>query len=425
LNHNCRTTKQTFLRRDFLLLAFLIIVIAPTLAAQQASDTMPADTVVADSILVARTPAPPISVTVHDLPNDAGGSIKVNWGLSPDDVAGGKARKYRILRAETIDGQRQEFTEIGDVTSGATEFIDGNATSDVEFYYKVMAVNFLSEDNETIWEATSESDEAGPVKSSAQWFDWRRINVFVGVIVLCGFILYYINQAKAGKKLFIRKIAGLEAVDEAVGRATEMGKKIFYIPGTQDMDNVQTIAGVTILGRVAEMAAQYETWLEVPVSRSLVLVTAKEVVKEAYTKVGRPDAYQEDQVHYLTDDQFGYAAGIDGMVVREKPATIFYMGAFYAEALILAETGNSIGAIQIAGTAMPSQLPFFVASCDYTLIGEELFAASAYLSREPKLLGSLKGQDMGKAVILIAIVVGVLLETFGIWKLSNLFTVID
>ncbi len=425
MNHNCRTTKQTFLRRDFLLLAFLIIVIAPTLAAQQASDTMPADTVVADSILVARTPAPPISVTVHDLPNDAGGSIKINWGLSPDDVAGGKARKYRILRAETIDGQRQEFTEIGDVTSGATEFIDGNATSDVEFYYKVMAVNFLSEDNETIWEATSESDEAGPVKSSAQWFDWRRINVFVGVIVLCGFILYYINQAKAGKKLFIRKIAGLEAVDEAVGRATEMGKKIFYIPGTQDMDNVQTIAGVTILGRVAEMAAQYETWLEVPVSRSLVLVTAKEVVKEAYTKVGRPDAYQEDQVHYLTDDQFGYAAGIDGMVVREKPATIFYMGAFYAEALILAETGNSIGAIQIAGTAMPSQLPFFVASCDYTLIGEELFAASAYLSREPKLLGSLKGQDMGKAVILIAIVVGVLLETFGIWKLSNLFTVID
>lgn len=420
--HNCRTTKQIFFRRDFLLLAFLIIVIVPALAAQQPAD---ADTVLADSVLSERTPAPPAGVTVRDMPNDAGGSIKINWELSPDDIADGKVRKYRVLRAETVGGQRQEFTEIGDVTSGATEYIDGNAEMGVEFYYKVRAVNFLAENNETVWEATSESVEAGPVKSSAQWFDWRRINVFVGVFVLCGFILYYINQAKAGKKLFIRKIAGLEAVDEAVGRATEMGKKIFYIPGTQDMDNVQTIAGVTILGRVAEMAAQYETWLEVPVSRSLVLVTSKEVVKEAYAKVGRPDAYQEDQVHYLTDDQFGYAAGIDGMVVREKPATIFYMGAFYAEALILAETGNSIGAIQIAGTAMPSQLPFFVASCDYTLIGEELFAASAYLSREPKLLGSLKGQDMGKAVILIAIVVGVLLETFGIWKLSNLFTVID
>jgi len=104
------------------------------------------------------------------------------------------------------------------------------------------------------------------------------------------------------------------------------------------------------------------------------------------------------------------------------------MGQFFAESLVLAETGNSIGAIQIAGTAEPAQLPFFVASCDYTLIGEELFAASAYLSREPRLLGSLKGQDIGKAIILIALIIGLLLETFGNplfgwdWHFSNLFS---
>ena len=79
----------------------------------------------------------------------------------------------------------------------------------------------------------------------------------------------------------------------------------------------------------------------------------------------------------------------------------------------------------IAGTGMPSQLPFFVAACDYTLIGEELVAASAYLSREPKLLGSLKGQDMGKAVILVAIAIGILFETFNIWDFSSLFSVIE
>ena len=247
--------------------------------------------------------------------------------------------------------------------------------------------------------------------------------VMVGLITF--FIVYFIQKAKSGQKLFIRKIAGMEAVDEAVGRATEMGRKIFYVPGINDMDNVQTIASMTILGRVAELAGQYDTWLEVPVCRSLVLVTAKEVVKEAYTKVGRPDSFNEEQVHYITDDQFGYAAAIDGMVVREKPATIFYMGAFFAESLILAETGNAAGAIQIAGTAMPAQLPFFVVACDYTLIGEELFAASAYLSKEPKLLGSLKGQDYGKAVFLICIILGTLLETFGVWEFSTLLSVIE
>ena len=104
-------------------------------------------------------------------------------------------------------------------------------------------------------------------------------------------------------------------------------------------------------------------------------------------------------------------AYVSGMMTREKPAACFYMGSFFAESLILAETGNSVGAIQIAGTANPSQLPFFVAACDYTLIGEEFFAASAYLSGQPDQLGSLKGQDVGKILVGIVIIIGVTLAT--------------
>jgi hypothetical protein len=176
---------------------------------------------------------------------------------------------------------------------------------------------------------------------------------------------------------------------------------------------------MVILGRVAKKAAEYDVYLHVPVSKSLVMTTAQEVVKESFSAVGRPDAYSPDNIHYLTDDQFGYAAGVDGIMVREMPATVFFLGAFYAESLILAETGHSVGAIQIAGTAMPAQLPFFVAACDYTLIGEELFAASAYLSKEPLLLGSLKGQDWGKAIFMFLIGAGVILETLGISFLAR------
>jgi hypothetical protein len=155
----------------------------------------------------------------------------------------------------------------------------------------------------------------------------------------------------------------------------------------------------------------------------MVMVTCREIMKEAYTNAGRPDAYNDDMVYYLTDDQFGYAAACDGLFVREKPAAIFLQGHFFAESLILAETGNYVGAIQIAGTAQPAQIPFFIAACDYTLIGEELFAASAYLSRDPKLLGSLKGQDVGKFVFLAAILIGVILKTLGVFNLSPWFSV--
>jgi hypothetical protein len=161
------------------------------------------------------------------------------------------------------------------------------------------------------------------------------------------------------------------------------------------------------------MIAEYETSLLMPTSRSLVMSTARETVKEAYLSAGRPDAYRDDSIYYVTDEQFGFVAHVDGLMLRKKPATCFYLGAFFAESLILAETGNSIGAIQVAGTAMPTQLPFFVAACDYTLIGEELFAASAYLSRDEKMLGSLKGQDVGKLIAMVMIALGTILATVG------------
>jgi hypothetical protein len=54
-----------------------------------------------------------------------------------------------------------------------------------------------------------------------------------------------------------------------------------------------------------------------------------------------------------------------------------------------------------------------VAACDYTLIGEEIFAASSYLGREPVMLGSLKGQDLAKLWIVYLIVFAFVVGTIG------------
>lgn len=244
-------------------------------------------------------------------------------------------------------------------------------------------------------------------------FDYGKLNNLIGVTILVVFLAYFIFAARK-KQLFIRRIAGLNALDEAVGRATEMGKPVLYVHGLADVDDIQVLASLSILGHVAKKTAEYDTPILVPCSRSVVMSTAQEVVKESYTAAGRPDAFQRDNINYLTDEQFGYVAGVDGIMLREKPAANFYLGTFYAESLILAETGHSTGAIQIAGTAMPSQLPFFVSACDYTLIGEELYAASAYLSRDPMQVGSLRGQDVGKAVLMICIFLGAVLVSFHI-----------
>ena len=237
------------------------------------------------------------------------------------------------------------------------------------------------------------------------YFNTDRIVMFITIIAMSSTLMYNVRYAQRGGEFYLRPIPGLQAVEEAVGRSTEMGRPILYVPGIQDMDQVETVAGVIVLGHVAKMTARYETSLNVPVSRSIVMKAAREACRESYMMEGRPDMFNEDMVHYLTDDQFAYAAGVNGIMVREKPAACMYMGKFYAESLILAETGNSIGAIQIAGTASQAQIPFFVTACDYTLIGEEFFAASAYLSKKPELIGGVRGQDMIKIAVIVTIII--------------------
>jgi hypothetical protein len=351
------------------------------------------------SLTVKPPPASPTQVHAADVPNDAGGALFVSWSLSPDDAHLDALTGYRLLRSAAGGA----FELVAELSPGTQEFRD-RTTDGAEYSYKLVALGPGGE---------AESDASPAAVSSAQWFNRSRANVLVLLLLVGGAIVYSIWSATHGKAVTIRKIAGMDAVQEAVGRATEMGKPVLYIAGLQDMDNVQTVAGITILGTIAKTIAEYETHLVMPTSRSLVMSTARETVKEAYLAAGRPDAYREDSIYYVTDEQFGFVAHVDGLMIRRKPAACFYMGAFFAESLILAETGNSIGAIQIAGTAMPTQLPFFVAACDYTLIGEELFAASAYLSKDQKMLGSLRGQDIGKLLAMVFILIGSIVATLA------------
>lgn len=395
-----RAGKSVTLDLSFLFLIFLAIFLlfGQSILAEEVPIAQGETAIQEESVL----PVPPTNVIAKDIPNDKGGAISISWERSADDGGGAKnVTGYEILRSTKRD---EGYEHIGNAPPGASSYSD-NATKDkVLYFYKIRAISSTG---------ASESLPSNSAFSKRQWFNLSRLSLFILSLIIVFAIFYFIEKAKSEKGLFIRKIAGLEAVDDAVGRATEMGRKIIYIPGIMDMDSMQTIAAVTILGRVAKLVAEYEAKLEVPVCKSLVMVTCREVVKEAYLNAGRPDAYNDDMVYYLTDDQFAYAAALDGLFLRDRPAAVFLQGQFYAEALILAETANSVGAIQIAGTAMPTQLPFFVAACDYTLIGEELFAASAYLSKDPKLLGSLKGQDVGKFIFLLAIFIGAILLTLN------------
>ena len=243
----------------------------------------------------------------------------------------------------------------------------------------------------------------------------------IGILITGIFVGWFIYLGRKGKSLYLRPIAGLLAMDEAIGRATEMGKPILYSSGRGKMERPASIASMNILGSVAEKVASYGTPLIFPNNDPVVTAVAQEVAREGYTKAGHPDQYNPENIYFVTDSQFGYAAAVDGIMMRERPATNLFFGTFEAESLILAETGNSIGAIQIAGTDSSIQMAFFIVACDYVLIGEELFAASGYLSGDPQVVGSLKGSDYLKVIIIGLLVIGAILAIINQEWFVNLF----
>jgi len=232
------------------------------------------------------------------------------------------------------------------------------------------------------------------------WF----VGILEGLFVL--FILVSIARAKAGKQFYIRRIAGLSAIDEAVGRALEMGRPILMVPGIGELNTI-SVQALQIFGYITRTAAKYGNPIRLACMVAPVYAVAQEIVQDAYRQEDKLENYDPDSVRFVAAQQFAFAAGVAGMIQREKIAASFLLGEFFAESLIFAESGNMVGAIQVAGSTQTTQTPFFVASCDYVIIGDEFYAGSAFLTREPVLLGSIVGQDLCKALILFSIVIGV------------------
>lgn len=230
------------------------------------------------------------------------------------------------------------------------------------------------------------------------------------VLVIVAFVLFNIRRAGKNSNIFIRRIAGLNAIDEAIGRATEMGRPVLMVPGLGEL-NAISVQALNIFAHVTRTASRFANPIRLCVANPAVFAVAQEIIRDVYTQEGYPERFDPDSVRFLSDRQFAFAAAVSGTILREQAAATFFMGEFFAESLIFAETANGVGAIQVASSTENTQTPFFIAACDYVLIGEEFYAASAYLTRTPVLVGSLIGQDWGKMLILGFLIVGVLFSS--------------
>jgi len=244
-----------------------------------------------------------------------------------------------------------------------------------------------------------------------------RLMTFIIMTIIFA-LMYYFMSINKESQYTIRNMPAMIALPEAVGRAAEMGRPVFWTPGisgalNDSQQGPQILAAISILEYLTEECVKAGVHIQaiVPLPDALPLI--EDTMRTAYIKEGKPDEFRPDQITFISE-QSPYLSAVLGYFQRERPASNILVGGFYYEAVVIGEAGNHIGAMQIGGTNNVHQMPFLVATCDYMLLAEELFAAGAAISKDRDMIGSIVGEDYVKIVLMAVIGLGFILSTAGI-----------
>jgi hypothetical protein len=253
-----------------------------------------------------------------------------------------------------------------------------------------------------------------------------RLMTFILMIVTFG-LMYYFMAITKDRDFKIRSLPAMTAIPEAVGRAAEMGQPVFWTVGiggglNDSTQGPQILASISILEYLTEECVKAGVKLDAfcPLPDALPLV--EETMRLAYLTQGKPEEFDIESITFISG-QSAYLSGVLGYFQRERPASNILMGGFYYESVVIGEAGNAINAMQIGGTNNTHQMPFLVATCDYMLLAEELFAAGAAVSGNPDMLGSIRGEDIMKWILVALIGVGFVLGAAGITVIADLLGV--
>ena len=241
---------------------------------------------------------------------------------------------------------------------------------------------------------------------------------FVGVIlflVIAGIAIYYMYSKK---QVPIRRVPALDAIDEGIGRAAEMGKPVIDSIGicSGGMD-YWTVAAMSILSYTARKCVALGVPLYVPLgghdNSYTPMEVARDIVKTEYDLAGKPEEFKLENMPFLSGRQFSWASGYVGMLMRLRPAANIMLGDNLASAMWMSEIGHQIGALQISGATYISNIAVLAVSSDYIAIGEDMLAAGAYLSKEPSQIASIRTEDIIKILAIILVVGGALVFSLG------------
>ena len=233
-------------------------------------------------------------------------------------------------------------------------------------------------------------------------------------IILIGAFSIYERVRRGGRDL--RDISAISRLIYAIGLAVEDGTRLHVSLGTSDMTGEQSaaaLAGLSILDRVARTASISDAPPVVTSGDGALSVLSQTVLAGAYREMGVGELHDPAQARLVGVTPFSYAAGTLPVIHDEQVSATLMTGHFGPEIALIGETADRTDGFTLAGTdSLPGQAVLYAAAQE-PLIGEELFAAGAYLRSGLVHTASLRVQDVFRWLIIAAILAGGAVRLFG------------
>lgn len=240
--------------------------------------------------------------------------------------------------------------------------------------------------------------------------------IIVPVLLLLTLLFTLFSESIVKTDRFTRRpLQPVDDIHRALNRSSETGRAVHITPGAGPITNqpigAESFAGLMLTQRLAQQAARRGGTMAASSGDAAAHLALHGMIRQAYQDAGYAEVHHSDDIQlFAHNDQMAFAAGQSGRFAAEPFEASIAVGSFGGSYLLIGAAGQSRRLNQIAGTVNPESLAAMVLTSDTVLMGEDVYAAEAYVAPTRSGLARLITHDVLRATIIVLLLLGLLLE---------------
>jgi len=236
------------------------------------------------------------------------------------------------------------------------------------------------------------------------------------IAVVAALLLIFAFLNRKSQRAF-RDIPAFTSLYRAIGLSVEDGSRLHVSLGYGGLLTPRGGSALAALAALRHIAERTSVSDSPPVASSgdpVLALLSQDTLQAGYAAAGAEELYVPATGRLTGMSQFGFAAGAIPIVRDENVSVNVMLGHFGPEAGLLTDSAERENVITIGASDDLAAQSILFASAQDPLIGEELYAASAYLGNDPVHRASLTVQDILRWLIIFLLLAGAALKFVGV-----------